>query len=508
MADLLERIMARYPRVGQRCFELEAISLAKKAVGLKEGDSLLKSEDDILPALAQAVHESDVDLADMARDCGFEPIELRRKLALGRVGELLEPGEISGLSDEELASRLQRAADEYSLETRELLDEILCPSATIARASAAPRVRRRRAKVLWLLRCRMCHLLWPRPYRIDFTPYLCGEYRFPRESEYACYRCLPTYLSDQQVNGIMRCPDSEILKPPYVRAWFAPLAFVAIAILVVSSLHLHSRGATREAAEIPPPHAIAAPAHLGTKIVPRSDGELVRSEAGQSNPAVTAPVPAPLASASTAVAPSPKAAGSQASGILTGKQREIVPPSASKLVRSEAGRSNPPVTVPVPTSVASTSTAVAPSPTAAGSQTSGILTGKQRQIAALSVVGLPGATRSEKSYRQRGDQSGRQVSDRAIVLNNCRQILRNERPLMRYSIRDIVQDADREALPVANVCVRTITNLAENGKECADLFDWFEVFQTRLTKHVNRVCSEALSKSKTIHTNTEPVLAK
>ncbi len=98
MADLLERIMARYPRVGQRCFELEAISLAKKAAGLKEGDSLLKSEDDILPALAQAVHESDVDLADMARDCGFEPIELRRKLALGRVGELLKPGEISGLA--------------------------------------------------------------------------------------------------------------------------------------------------------------------------------------------------------------------------------------------------------------------------------------------------------------------------------------------------------------------------------------------------------------------------
>jgi len=145
---------------------------------------------------------------------------------------------------------------------------------------------------------------------------------------------------------------------------------------------------------------------------------------------------------------------------------------------------------------------------AAGSQASDILAGKQRQIAALSPAGLPAATRREKSQNQRSDESGRQVSDRAIALNNCRQILRNERPLMRYSIRDIVQDADQEALPVANVCVRTITNLAENGKECADLFDWFEVFQTRLTKHVNRVCSEAVSKSKTIHTNTEPVLAK
>ena len=451
MADLLERIMARYPRVGQRCFELEAISLAKKAAGLQKGDTLLKSEDDILPALAQAVHESDVDLADMARDCGFEPIELRRKLALGRVGDLLEPGEISGLSDEELASRLQRAADEYSLETRELLDEILCPSATIARASAAPPVRHRPVKVLWLLRCRMCRLLWPRPYRIDFTPYLCGECRFLRESEYACYRCLPTHLSDQQVKGIMRCPDSEILKPPDVRAWFAPFAFAAIAILVVSGLHLRGRGPTREAAEMPAPHAIAAPAHLGTKIVPRSDGEFVRREAGQSNPPVTAPLPTPLASASTAVAPSPMAAGSQASDILAGKQR---------------------------------------------------------QIAALSAAGLPVATRREKSQNQRGDQSGWQVSDRAIALNNCRQILRDERPLMRYSIRDIVQDADQEALPVANVCVRTITNLAENAKECAGSFNWFEVFQTRLTKHVNRVCSEALSKSRTIHTNTEPVLAK
>ena len=66
---------------------------------------------------------------------------------------------------------------------------------------------------------------------------------------------------------------------------------------------------------------------------------------------------------------------------------------------------------------------------------------------------------------------------------------------MRYSIRDTVQDADQEAVSVANVCARTITNLAENGKECAGLFDWFEVFQTRLTNHVNRVCSEAVSKS-------------
>jgi hypothetical protein len=172
MADLLERIMARYPRVGQRYVELEAKCLAEKAAGLKEGDSLLKGEDDLLPALAQAVRESDVDLADMARECGFEPIELQRKLARGRVDELLKPGEITGLSDEELASRLQQAAEEYSLETRELLDEIHCPSVTTSRTSAAPPVRHGALKVLWLLRCRMCCLFWPQSYRIDFMPYL------------------------------------------------------------------------------------------------------------------------------------------------------------------------------------------------------------------------------------------------------------------------------------------------------------------------------------------------
>jgi hypothetical protein len=435
MADLLERIMARYPRVGQRYVELEAICLAEKAAGLKEGDSLLKSEDDILPALAQAVRESNVDLADMARECGFEPIELRRKLALGRVNELLKPG----LSDEELASRLQQTAEEYSLETRELSDEILCSSVTTSGTSAASPVRHRAVKVLWLLRCRMCRLFWLQPYRIDFTPYLRGEYRFPREPKYACYRCLPTYLSDQQVKGIMRRPESEILKPPAVRAWFAGFAFAAIAILVVSGLHLHGRGPTREAAEMPAPHAIAAPAQLATKIVRGSDSELVRSEAGQSNPPVTAPVPTPVASVSTAVAPSPMAAGSQASGILTGKQRVI---------------------------------------------------------AALFSAGLPVATRKEKSHRQRGDQSGR-VSDRAIAVNHCRQILRKERPLMHYSIGDVVQDADRKAVPVADACARTSASLAENSKECAGLFNWFEVFQTRLTNHVNRVCGEAVSKSTT-----------
>jgi hypothetical protein len=110
--------MARYPRVGQRCFELAARCLAEEVAGLEGGHSLLKSEDDMLPGLAQAVRESGADLAEMACLCGVDPIELRRKLALGRVSELLDPDEVG-----ELGSKLQQAAREFGLEIGELLDE-------------------------------------------------------------------------------------------------------------------------------------------------------------------------------------------------------------------------------------------------------------------------------------------------------------------------------------------------------------------------------------------------
>ena len=308
MTDLLGRIMARYPRVGQRCFELAARCLAEEVAGLEGGHSLLKSEDDMLPGLAQAVRESGADLAEMACLCGVDPIELRRKLALGRVSELLDPDEVGGLSDQELGSKLQQAAREFGLEIGELLDEVSCPSPVTPGASVALPMRSRAVRVLWLLRCRMCRLLWPPPYRIDFTPYLWGEFRFPREPKYACYRCLPTRLADPQVQAITRLTETEIPKSPDVRAW--SVAFAAIAVLVVSGLYVHGSGAAR--GTIPALPAGAAPTHLATAIAPASEAELllVRSETSRSNPPATAPVSAAVAPASTAPAPSPITASS------------------------------------------------------------------------------------------------------------------------------------------------------------------------------------------------------
>jgi hypothetical protein len=68
---------------------------------------------------------------------------------------------------------------------------------------------------------------------------------------------------------------------------------------------------------------------------------------------------------------------------------------------------------------------------------------------------------------------------------------------MRYSIRDAAQDADHEAVSLAEGCARTTMSLAQRGNECAGLFSWFEVFQTKLTKHVNHVCREAVEKGTT-----------
>jgi hypothetical protein len=429
--------MARYPRVGQRCFELAARCLTEEVGGLEGGHSLLKSEDDMLPGLAQAVRESGADLAEMACLCGVDPIELRRKLALGRVDELLEPDGVGGLSDQELGSKLQQAAREFGLEIGELLDEVSCPSPVAPGASVALPMRSRAVRVLWLLRCRMCRRWRPQPYRIDFTPYVCSGFRFLREPTYACYRCLPTHLADPQVQAITRLTETEIPKSPDVRAW--SLAFAAIAVLVVSGLYVHGSGAAR--GTIPALPAGAAPTHLATAIAPVSAAELV-------------------------------------------------------LVRSDTSQSNPPATAPVSATVAPASTAPAPSPITASSPVPGIVIEKQHETAALSVLTLRVARRTEKSRRPRGDQSGPQISDRAIAVNNCRQILQKERPLMRYSIRDTVQDADQEA-SVANVCARTITDLTENGRECAGLFNWFEVFQTRLTNHAKRVCRKAVRESTT-----------
>jgi hypothetical protein len=276
------------------------------------GDSLFIGEDHIWPGLAQAVRESDVDLAEMARECGVDPMQLRRKLALGRVGELLERDEVWGLSDQELRSKLQQAAAEYRLEIAELVAETLCPSAVTPGGGATPLVRFRAARALWLVRCRMCRQLRPQPYRVDFAAYVCGEFgfRFAPEPVYACHRCLPIYLADPQVQQIARLTKSEIPKPPGVRAWSA--AFAAIAMLVVSGLYVRGSGAAREATEMPALRPAAAATRLANEITSASGTEFAPSEVSQSNHRNAVPEATAVAPGSTVAAPSPRAAASSA----------------------------------------------------------------------------------------------------------------------------------------------------------------------------------------------------
>jgi hypothetical protein len=420
-----------YPSVARRCCELAAIWVADEAATLNEGQTLWRSEDDILPGLAQAVRESGVDLAEMARECGVDPIELGRKLALSRFGELLKAGEIWSLTDQALGSKLQQAAREYSLGVEQLLDEISHPCAVAPSTGAALAVKSRTVKIAWLLRCWMCRRFRPQRYRIDFTSHLVSGIRFLPEPAYACHYCLPTHLADQQVQQITRLSGSEIPDSPGVRMRSA--AFAALVILVFSSWYIRGSGASHNT-RMPKLSTTPAPAQLATEIAPASRA---------------APVPAE--------------------------------PSQEEL----------PAAAPVPKQVAPVSTAVAPSPVASRSQGSGIVTGKHNEIAAASVLTPPDVGRAQGSQHLR-DQSGRQTSHRATALNDCREILHNERPLMRYSIRDAAQDADHEALSAAEACARTAMSLTQLGTECAGLFNWFEVFQTRLTKHVNRVCREAV----------------
>src|SRR5689334_12597 len=146
MRNFLERVVVRYPLVARRCCEIAALWVAGEAAMLGEGQTLWRSEDDLLPGLAQAVREYGVDLAEMARECGVDPTELRRKLALSRVGELLKPGEIWSLSDQALGSKLQQAAREYHLEVEQLLDDIADPCAVTPSVGATLTLRSRAVK--------------------------------------------------------------------------------------------------------------------------------------------------------------------------------------------------------------------------------------------------------------------------------------------------------------------------------------------------------------------------
>jgi hypothetical protein len=212
MRELLERIVARYPGVAQRYCEIAAMCVAEEAATLKEGQTLWRSEDDILPGLAGSVRESGIDLAEIARECGVDPIDLRRKLALSRVGELLKPGEVWRLNDQELEAKLQQAAGEYSLGIDQLLNEISVPCALSAGTGTALPVRSRAVRIAWFLRCWMCRKLRSQRYQIDFTPHHFGEIRLLPEPIYACRRCLPTHLAYQQVQQIRRLPNNRLLR--------------------------------------------------------------------------------------------------------------------------------------------------------------------------------------------------------------------------------------------------------------------------------------------------------
>jgi hypothetical protein len=306
MRDLLERITAHYPRLAQQCYEATAIWLAAEATRLEEGQSLRRSGDEILPGLAQAVRESGVNLTEMARECGVNPIELRRKLALSRLGELMKPAEVWGLCDRDLESKLHQAAREYSLDTEELLDEALRSSTITPDSGAVFPLKSKVDRIPFLLRCRVCRRLRPQPYRIDFTPDISSAVCLLREPAYACYRCLPMHLADQQVQKITRLTESEIPKPN-VRAWSA--AFAAIAILVLSGLYVRGSGAARKSTGIPVLPATVAPLHFADELAVGSRAQPASGETRRPNFPATA-------SSSTA-------AESQVSGIDSGKQHEI-----------------------------------------------------------------------------------------------------------------------------------------------------------------------------------------
>ena len=288
-------------------------SLAGEAATLCEGQTLRRNEDDILPGLAEAVREYGIDLAEMARECSIDPIDLRRKVALSRFGELLKTGEIWSLSDQALESKLQQAAREYSLEVEQLLDEISHPCALPPSTGAALTVTSKAVKIAWLLRCWTCRRLQRQRYRIDFTPQIVGEIRFLSEPVYACHHCLPTHLADQQVQQLTRLSKNEIPNSPGVRMWSA--AFAVVVILISSSWYIRASGARDT--RMPKLSTTPAPAQLTTEIAPASEATPVPAEPSEEDPPAGASVQTPVAPVSTAVAPSPVTSGSQGSGIAT-----------------------------------------------------------------------------------------------------------------------------------------------------------------------------------------------
>jgi hypothetical protein len=436
MRSFLERILVHYPGVTRRCSELAATWVAAEAATLGEGQTLRRSEDDILPGLAQAVREYGVDLAEMARECGIDPIDLRRKLALSRFGELLRPGETWRLTDHALEFKLQLAAQEYGLEVEQLLDEISHPCTETPSTGRSLTVRSKAAKIAWPLRCWICRRLRPQPYRIDFAPSKVGEIRFLPEPAYACHHCLPTHLADQQVQRITRLSGAEIPNSAGVRIRSA--AFAAVAILVFSSWYIRGSASSHET-RMHKLSATPAPEQFATEIAPASED---------------GPLP-------------------------------------------ETSHADPPANVPVPVQDSPISPPIAaPAAAANGSQASGDLSRRREAIAAASVA-TPSKIASAEDTQRVPDRSVQKPVDRATALNDCREVLHNEKPLLRYSVRDAAQDAAQQRVSLAEACAKTAVSLTQLGNECAGLFNWFEAFQSKLTRHVDRVCRKVAEKGAT-----------
>ena len=112
-------------------------------------------------------------------------------------------------------------------------------------------------------------------------------------------------------------------------------------------------------------------------------------------------------------------------------------------------------------------------------------------------VATPSKIASTEDTQRLPDRSVQKPVDRATALNDCREVLHNEKPLLRYSVRDVAQDAAQQRVSLAEACARTAVSLTQLGNECAGLFNWFEAFQSKLTRHVDRVCHKVAEKGTT-----------
>jgi len=437
MQELLDHIAARFPEVAMGCREFAARWLADEAALLEPNHVLVRSRDDILPGLARAIRARDVELSEVARRCGLEARDLRVTVALSRLGELLNPGDIANLSDQELDSKLRQAAREFGLHADELLQEIGNPPSVILRNSPLgtsignPAIGRRR-------RCWACSRLRPQCYKVDFNRNAWekpgGEHPGP---VYACARCLPGYLVSPEVQQITRLKPADIPNSSGPRLRSA--AFVAVLILVCSALYARAKG------------TIQYTSKLGVR-------------------------------PTSATAPLPKASSDYNGAMIksAAARNDSTDRSASSAAVAAPGLDS----VPFSTQIVSDTTIVSAPQVSSASRASYAVIDGNRQSAWYSMS-APSRTAADTSQAQPS-----KPSPKAKALDQCREVLHSERPLLRYSVRDTMKEADASAIAAADACTRRLNTLKDLGSACSDSFRWFEVFQTTLLNHVKRVCRQ------------------